>query len=120
MEEDGEKVVGLTQNHINAITCLLYFYEQHLWNFTAPSVKRTKQILEIQLLVVKIQLLSIGKIGTLTPDEVGYIDAAIRVFVSQATDKITQSASRDGVLESCEELRAYLRQIFTRSNGHYL
>jgi hypothetical protein len=116
MEEDGEKIAGITQNHLNAIASLLYFYERHLWHFMAPSVKRTKQIIEIQLLVVKIQLLSLTKIGTLTPDDVGYIDAAIQVFVTQATDRVVQSGSRDGVIASCEELRQYLRQIFTSSN----
>ena len=49
MEEDGELVAGVIQNHLNAISSLLSFYERHLWNFVTPSAKRTRQIVEIQL-----------------------------------------------------------------------
>ena len=108
MEESKELVAGITQNHLNAISCLLYFYDRYLWNFMAPSPKRTRQILEVQLLLVKLQLLETAKIGTLTRSEVGYIESAINVFTTQAREKIVQTPSRDAVIENCEELRDYL------------
>jgi hypothetical protein len=86
-KETEKELVGITQNHLNAITCILYFYDRHLWNFMAPSPKRTRQILEVQLLLVKIQLLATSKIGTLTPAEVGYIESAIKVFTAQANQR---------------------------------
>ena len=72
MEEDGELVAGVIQNHLNAISSLLSFYKRHLWNFVTPSAKRTRQIVEIQLLIVKVQLLSSSKMGTFTSSEIGY------------------------------------------------
>jgi len=62
--EDGQELVaGITQMHMNAVTSILYFYEQYLWRFTAPSKRRAQQILEVQLLLIKIQLVSSSKIG---------------------------------------------------------
>jgi hypothetical protein len=120
MEEDGEKIAGITPSELSAITHLLYFYERHLWNFIAPSAKRTKLIVEIQLLIVKVQLLASSKVGAFTPVEVGYIEAAISIFITQAKERVTQSESRDAVITSCVELREYLRQTFALSNGQYL
>lgn len=54
MEESNEPVAGMTRNYLQAISCILYFYERHLWHFAVPSVKRTKQIIEVQLLLVKL------------------------------------------------------------------
>jgi hypothetical protein len=108
MENGRDLVAGITQNHLNAITCILYFYDRHLWNFVAPSPKRTRQILEVQLLLVKLQLLATSKVGTLTPAEIGYIESAIKVFTTQAKEKTPQSESRDDVLASCEDLREHL------------
>jgi hypothetical protein len=70
MEEDGELVAGVIQNHLNAISSLLSFYERHLWNFVTPSAKRTRQIVEIQLLIVKVQPLSSSKMGAFTSSEI--------------------------------------------------
>jgi hypothetical protein len=64
--------------------------------------------MEIQLLLVKMPLLATSKIGVFTPAEVGYIDEAIRVFITRAKEKIPPSESRDEVIVSREELRGYL------------
>ncbi|SRR5579875_1470137 len=117
MDEGKELFVGLTHQHLQAISAILYFYERHLWNFTAPSAKRTKQLTEIQLLLVKIQLLSIERIGSLTLEDIGYIDTAIRAFVIQAKEKIPQSESRDAVIDGCMEIREYLNRALLPSNG---
>lgn len=108
MEENQELVAGLTLNHLTAISSLLYFYERHIWNFGAPSPRRTRQLVEIQMLLVKMPLLATSKIGIFTPAEVGYMEAAIETFVKQARERIPQSESRDAVIESCEALREYL------------
>lgn len=108
MEESNKPVPGMTRSHLQAISCILYFYERHLWNFTAPSVKRTKQIVEVQLLLVKIQLLPETGIAALNRSDVGYIEAAINTFTDQAREKIPQTPQRDAVLEACEKLRASL------------
>src|SRR5437763_10538614 len=72
MEEDGVLVAGVIQSHLSAISSLLSFYERHLWNFVTPSAKRTRQIVEIQLLIVKVQPLSSSKMGAFTSSEIGY------------------------------------------------
>lgn len=108
MAEDKELVAGLTEQHVAIISCILYFYEQHLWRFAVPSVKRTRQISEAQFLMVKLQLLSIEKIGMLTDSEVQCINAAIVIFTRQAKERVVQSESRDKVIEGCEELREYI------------
>lgn len=108
MGEDKELVAGITPQHLTVITWLLYFYEQYLWRFTVPSVKRTRMITEIQLLLIKTQLLSSAKIGAFTPSEIGYIEMAIKSFTTQAQEKIPQSETRDAIIEGCEELREYL------------
>jgi hypothetical protein len=113
MEESKAPVTEITPNQLAAISYLLYFYEQHLWHFAAPSVKRTRQITEIQFLLVKMQLLASTKIGTFTPDEFAYIDTAIRVFTTQAREKIPPSESRDQILADCEELCQYLLKTLT-------
>ena len=108
MEESGNPVTGMTRSHLNAISSILYFYERHLWNFAAPSVKRTRQMIEVQLLLVKIQLLSETDITALSRSEVGYIETAIHVFTAQAREKIPPTPQRDEVLVGCEELRKFL------------
>ncbi len=108
MEENGNLITGMTRSHLNAISCILYFYERHLWNFAAPSVKRTKQIIEVQLLLVKIQLLSETGIAALSRDDVGYIETAIHVFTAQAREKIPPTPQRDELLANCEDLREFL------------
>lgn len=108
MEEGKELVAGMTLQHFTAISSILHFYQRHLWNFTAPSVKRTRQLVEIQLLLVKMPLLVTSKIGVFTPSEISYMESAISVFVAQAKAKIPQSENRDKVIKSCEELRGYL------------
>lgn len=112
MEDGKEPVAGLTLQHLIAISSILYFYERHLWNFTAPSVKRTKQLVEVQMLLVKMPLLAMSKTGVFTPSEIGYIESAINLFMAQAKGKIPQSENRDEVIESCEELREYLVSKF--------
>ncbi len=113
MEEEKELIAGITLQHLTAISSILYFYERHLWNFAAPSPKRTRQLIEIQMLLVKMPLLATSKIGIFTPAEVGYMEAAIETLVKQAREKITQSENRDAVIASCEELREYLVKTLT-------
>jgi hypothetical protein len=113
MQERKERVTGLTQHELSAIVSLLAFYERHLWNFAAPSPKRTRQLTEIAFLSVKIPLLASTNVTAFTASEVAHIEEAIRRFSKQAREKIPPSASRDEVLASCEELRAYLVQSLT-------
>lgn len=119
MEEDKELVAGITLNHLTAISSILCFYERHIWHFGAPSPKRNRQLVDIQLLIVKVSFLAMSKIGVFTSLEVGYMEAAIELFIKQAKDKIPRSENRDGVIESCEELLQYLKQTLTPSNGKY-
>jgi hypothetical protein len=108
MEDGNELVAGLTLNQLTALSNLLYFYERHIWNFATPSPKRTRQLVDIQMLLVKMPLLATSKIGVFTQAEVGYMEAAIETFVKQSKERIPQSESRDAVIESCEELKNYL------------
>lgn len=108
MEEGQEQVAGLTLQQLMVLSNILYFYERHIWHFATPTPKRARQLLDIQLLLVKMPLLASSKIGIFTPAEVGYMEAAIETFVKQAREKIPQSENRDAVIEGCEELREYL------------
>jgi hypothetical protein len=117
MEEREEVVAAMNPNDLNALASILFFYERYLWSFTAPSAARTRQITEIQFLLVKVQLLASTKAATLTFDEIDYIEAALRTFTSQMQQKMPQSKNRDDVLESCEGLREHLVNAFAPSRN---
>jgi hypothetical protein len=118
MDDGKELVAGLTMQQLMAISSILYFYERHIWHFATPTPKRTRQLVEIQMLLVKMPLLATSKIGIFTPSEVGYMEAAIETFVKQAKEKVAQSESRDAVIEGCEELREYLVKTLLPSKKH--
>jgi hypothetical protein len=118
MDDEQELVAGLTLQQLMAVSNILYFYERHIWHFATPTPKRTRQLVEIQMLLVKMPLLATSKIGIFTPSEVGYMEAAIEAFVKQAREKIPQSENRDAVIESCEELREYLVKALLPANKH--
>lgn len=113
MKENTGPVATIGQNNLNALSNILYFYERWLWNTLAPSIKRSKQITEVQLLLVKVSLLGSSKIAPLTFDEAEYINSAIKVFEQHVRKKIPQSKDRDEVLTSCEGLRSYIVTTFT-------
>src|SRR6266496_2122616 len=79
----------------------------------APSAKRSKQVSQVQFLLVKVSLPGSSRVAVLTYDEVACIDYALSVFTQQVREKIPQSISREGVLESCEGLREYLVKSLT-------
>ena len=113
MDENNGPVAVLTPNDLHALSSILYFYERWLWSNLSPSAKRTKQVTEVQMLLVKVSLLGNAKITVLTLDEVEHITSAIRIFSTQLREKMPQSKNRDDVLESCEQLLSYIVTTFT-------
>lgn len=104
MEERKELVTGITCHQMIALSSIFQFYQHHLWNFTPPSVKRTRQVMEVHMLLIKLSLLTTSEVGMFTSSEVDSIKSAINVFVAQAKAKMPQSENRDAVIRSCEEL----------------
>jgi hypothetical protein len=113
VEENSGPVAAINPSDINALAHILSFYERWIVNTLAPSSTRNKQVSQIQFLLVKVSLLGSSKVAVLTYDEVACIDDALSVFTQQVREKIPQSKSREGVLESCEELREYLVKSLT-------
>ncbi|HJT57743.1 MAG TPA: hypothetical protein VJ761_14680 [Ktedonobacteraceae bacterium] len=112
MEEHNQPVATLSQNDLNALASILYFYERWLLHSMAPSAKRSKLIAEVQLLLVKVSFLGTARIAMLTFDEVEHITAAIRTFSAHVKKKIPPSKNREDVLASCEGLRSYIVATF--------
>src|SRR5690349_2935923 len=98
-----DKVIGkLTLNDLSVLSTMLQFYERYLWNTLAPSVKRTRQMTEIQLVIVKVYQLPQSPAMLLTVREMAYINAAITLFINQVKQRIEPPKNRDEVLASCE------------------
>jgi hypothetical protein len=111
--EEQEKLVAQVAPHdLYALSAILQFYERYLRETAAPSAKRSRQIVALQLLIVKIFQLPLSEAMVLTFDEVEAITTAIRIFSAQVRTKIAPSKDRDGVLESCEQLREYIVSVF--------
>lgn len=115
MEENHQPVAVLGQHDLSALASILYFYERWLQHTLAPSKKRSRQITEVHLLVVKVSLLGITNAATLTVEDVEHITSAISVFSAHVRNRIPASKDRDGVLESCEGLRNYFATTFAPS-----
>lgn len=113
MEEHNPPVAVLGQQDLSALASILYFYERWLQNTLAPSKKRSRQIMEVHVLLVKVSLLGTTKGVTLTVEDVAHLTSALRVFSAHVRDKIPASKDRDGVLESCEALRNYFATTFS-------
>ncbi len=113
MEENNGPVAAINPSDINALAHILSFYERWILNTLAPSAKRSKQVSQVQFLLVKVSLPGSSRVAVLTYDEVACIDYALSVFTQQVREKIPQSISREGVLESCEGLREYLVKSLT-------
>jgi hypothetical protein len=112
VEEQEKLVAQVSPYDLYALSAILQFYERYLRETAAPSAKRSRQIVALQLLIVKSFQLPLAQAIVLTFDEVEAITTAIRVFVSQVRTKIPPSKDRDGVLESCEQLREYIVAVF--------
>lgn len=111
-EENHQPVAVLGQNDLSALVSVLSFYERWLQHTLALSAKRSRQITEVHVLLVKMSLLGTMKGVMLTVDDVEHITSALRVFSAHVRDKIPASKDRDGVLESCEGLRNYIATTF--------
>jgi hypothetical protein len=116
-EREQQALAQLSPNDLSALSTILQFYERFLWNMTAPSAKRSKQIVEVQLLIVKLFQLPKRNAMVLTLSEVGYINSALQIFLSQVKQKIPPSRNRDEVLESCEWLREYMGAVFAHKQA---
>jgi hypothetical protein len=112
VEEQEKPLVHLAPHDLYALSAILQFYERYLRETAAPSARRSKQIVALQLLIVKSFQLPTSQAMVLTFDEVEVMSTAIRIFISQVRTKIPPSTDRDGVLESCEQLREYLVAAF--------
>ena len=112
MEEQEKLVAQVAPHDLYALSVILQFYERYLRDTAAPSARRSRQIVEVQLLIVKCFQLPLSQAMVLTCHEVEQINAAIRIFSAQVSMKIPQSKDRDGVLESCEKLREYIVSVF--------
>lgn len=111
MEE--EKPIGLINSgDITALIHILYFHQRWMLTTLAPSAKRSKSISEIEFLTVKLSLLATSKAVILTYDEIEHIKYAIGNFISQVKAKMSQSKSRDEVIESSEQLRDFIVATF--------
>ncbi len=96
---------GLSANELSALAAILQLYERHLWNSMAPSVKRSRQQVEITAIMVKLCLLPVGKASVLIDGEIAYLEAALMVFLCQVEEKMPLSDNRAGILASCHQLR---------------
>jgi hypothetical protein len=112
VEEQEKPLAQVSPHDLYALSVILQFYERYLRETAAPSARRSRQIVEIQLLIVKSFQLPLSQAMVLTCNEVEQINAAIRIFSAQVSMKIPQSKDRDGVLESCEKLRDYIVSVF--------
>jgi hypothetical protein len=110
-EKDDSSLALLSANELSALAAIMQFYEQHLWNSMAPSVKRSRQAVEVSLLIVKLFLLPSGKEALLTGKDLEHIKAALAVFTSQVENMLPPSESRDGVLTSCHQLGEALAAV---------
>ncbi len=110
--EEGKPVAVISPNDVQAVSDILTFYERYLLATLAPSAKRSRQVSDVRLLLVKVSRPGTSKIAVLTYTEIEYINSAIRVFIAQVRAKIPKSKNRDAVIESCEQLRAYIVTTF--------
>ncbi|GHO98387.1 hypothetical protein KSF_084350 [Reticulibacter mediterranei] len=103
--EEQISVATLSLNEIMAVSAILQFYEKHMWNTTMPSAKRSQRQVEVAGLIVKLALLPSGQAASLTRGDLGYINTALRIFITQVTEKIPPSDSRGNLLISCEQVQ---------------
>lgn len=116
MEEDTP-TAGIGLNDMQAVSDILTFYRRYLLATLVPSAKRSRQISTVQGLLVKVLVSGTSKVAVLTYAEVACINSAIAVFIAQVRAKIPASTQRDAVIESCEQLRAYIATTFTPKKG---
>jgi hypothetical protein len=105
VEEKTQAVDTLTSNEVSAATAILHYYDKHMWNTTVPSAKRSQLSFEVTVLQVKLSLVLAGRDVSLTTSDLGYLQAAFRLFISEVKQKISPSESCDGLLVSCEQLQ---------------
>ena|SRR6266705_2685864 len=113
MEEQSTPVELLSLNEIMAVSALLQFYEKHMRNTSLPSATRSQQGVDITLLIMKLSLSPLGETTSLTEEDIGYVQAAFRVFLSQVRRKIPPSQQTENILVSC---KLFLRTSFPQSH----
>jgi hypothetical protein len=114
-EETPVALIGL--NDAEAVSNILTFYECYLLATCASSAKRKRQLADVQGLLAKVLLPDTAKAAVLTHEEVACMNSAMNVFIAQVRAKIPASINRDAVIESCEQLRAYIATTFASKKG---
>src|SRR6266699_4126604 len=105
MEGERRMKVAISRNDIQALGAALQFYWHFLLYNNAPSAKRSREMIEVQLLVVKIYLLPSVDLVDLAIEELGHMQAALNVLISQAKQRVPETRGRDETIASCERLR---------------
>ncbi len=114
MEEQQTPLATLSLNEISALSIILQFYERHLWMTTMPSAKRSQRSLEITAVTVKLLLLQQGDPATLTEQDLAYVQAALRMFISEVKKKILLSDNRTSLLASCQQLQILFSNLIPK------
>lgn len=113
-EEIPTAVLGL--NDREALINIVTFYQRYLRAMPSASAKRKRQLAEVQGVLAKVLMHGTSTAAMLTYAEVACIDSAISAFVAQVKAKIPKSQDRDGVIESCQQLRTYMVTTFAPIN----
>jgi hypothetical protein len=107
----------LNINDLFALISILQFYEKYQRERMAPSQQKTRTLVEIHLLIVRLCQVRLNQAMELTFEDVGYIIGAIDIFVSQVEQKIPTSKERTDTLKSCQHLKKYIVATLSSSQA---
>ncbi len=102
----------VSPNDLAALRVILQFYERYLYNTAAPSAKRSRQVVEVYFLMVKLSFYAGATV--LTVDDVEHIKMALGTFIGQARLKVPGSPGRDEIVENCERLLTYFSKTYSQ------
>lgn len=102
-------VVPISQNDVQALRAILQFYRTYLMRNKMPSVKRSADLLMLQVLIFKLSRFSSM---SLMVEELELMKDALGVFISEVESRVPGSQGRDGVLVSCEQLLLHINKSF--------
>ncbi|SRR6266568_4538440 len=97
--------IVISQNYAQVLGAVLQFYWHFMLYSNAPSAKRSREVIEVQLLIVKINLLPCVNLRDLTIEELGHMKAALNTLISQAKQRVPETRGRDETIASCERIR---------------
>jgi len=103
----------ISPNDLAALRVILQLYECHICNTATPSAKRSRQIVEIDFLVVKLSFFEGATV--LTADDVEHIKMALGTFIGQARLKVPGSKGRDETVENCERLLTFFSKTYLQA-----